>query len=208
MSNIDEQSHAIWRTSTPTLFPRRSAGDVHLNFLRAAFVGLIALVASAAAQGQGGPLLIDRIKRELQSLSSLERVFVVKMAENQIGAQGRMMFADPVNRNDAFVWAVKVLSFCYAGLAVVTEGDLPEVSKQYRARSEVYSDYVRGKIDGKELQKRERANEDAKAKVLEPYFTQALAAGLEQSPSFGLLAEQGRRLGDVLASHGKLAYTR
>jgi len=207
MSNVDKRSHAIWRVPTPTLYPRRDAVEVRL-ILRAAFVGLIALLVVTAAQGQSRPLLIDRIKQELQPLSRLERVVVVKMAENQIGAQGRMMLADPVNRKDAFVWAVKVLSFCYAGLALVTEDDLPEVSKQYRARSEIYSDYVRGKIDGPELQKRERTNEDAKAKVLEPYFAQALAAALERSHSFGLLAEQGRRLGDNLASHGKVASTR
>lgn len=98
----------------------------------------------------------------LEGLKPFERLYVVRVAENHMMADARKILADPANKADGYIWAMKVMALEFALLGSVAKLDHPEVASAYEERAEIYSRYVRGEVEGPGVQAQERGNETRK----------------------------------------------
>lgn len=140
----------------------------------------------------------------LTGLKPLERLYVVRVAENHMMADVRKLLADAANKADGYVWAIKVMALEFALLAMMAKVDHPEVAAAYDERAELYAKYVRGEIDGPQLQTQERVNEQRKnavyRRLLDGYSTR------EATPSRQRLAQLeavAKELGDMVIGNAK-----
>jgi hypothetical protein len=153
--------------------------------------------------------LLDQLNQELAPLSRLERLYVLKLAENKITEQLRAIATDPVTKTDGPIWLMKVASFSYGTLTLLLEHPFPDISAVYRDRTELYSDVVRGKLQASEVEARERENETVKQRVLDQQLS-ALQK-VERPPTESrtkTLIDLGNRLGLMIATYGKIGATK
>jgi hypothetical protein len=153
--------------------------------------------------------LLDQLNQELAPLSRLERLYVLKLAENKITEQLRAIATDPVTKTDGPIWLMKVASFSYGTLTLLLEHPFPDISAVYRDRTELYSDVVRGKLQASEVEARERENETVKQRVLDQQLS-ALQK-VERPPTESrtkTLIDLGNRLGLMIATMAKSGATK
>ncbi|MER8482333.1 hypothetical protein [Mesorhizobium sp. M1322] len=120
------------------------------------FFSLAVFVLSTAAWAQPTP------DEKLAAFDPFETLYILRVAENGVMADVRLILADPENEKDGYLWAMKVLAFDFALLSKLAAPHHTEVSKIYEERSEIYARYVRGESDDVKLKAEEKANEDRK----------------------------------------------
>jgi hypothetical protein len=158
------------------------------------------LIVQAHAQVK----LLDHLQSEIVPLDRMEKLFVLKEAENKITDQVRDIFQDPHSRTpQGRLWAMKILAYCYGTLALVWEPHFPALADIYRERTELYSDVVRGKLTLAAVAPLEQANEEKKA-ALAAREIKALPNKPNPSPTrMKYLTELGPKLGLTIAAHAK-----
>src|SRR5262245_17312206 len=114
---------------------------------------VVTLLTMACATGQ--KLFLDEIDGHLQPLSPLEKLYVLKLAENRITKWFTDASKDPENQKNP-VWVFKVISLSYAALGHTYGRHFPELLDVYRERSELFADIVRGKLRLRELEPLEK----------------------------------------------------
>ncbi len=165
------------------------------------------LPASAHAQNS----LLDQLNKELAPLSRLETLLVLKFAENKVSDQLQAIATDPAPKNPDekskhLLFFFKTAASSYGSLALLTEKRFPDVATTYRARTDLYSDFVRGKLKWPEFEAKEKANETAKQQALEQQLTSlqktepAITGSKSQS-----LPTLGDRIGSMIVNHGMSA---
>lgn len=168
------------------------------------FAFLFSIAIPAFAQES----LLDHLNRELAPLTGLEKLFVIKLAENKITEQLQAIATDPAIKTEGPVWMMKVASFSYGTLSLLLEKQFPDVSFVYRERTEMYADVVRGKISIAELRRLEPDNEVLKRRALEREL--ATLRKIEADPNarrLQVLTELGPRLGLIIAAHAIIRST-
>ena len=159
-----------------------------------------ALSFGAAAQ----ETLLGSLNTELQFTNRLERLLVVKLAENKISERLKAIFDDPVTKREGPLWGLKVASYSYGMLTLLIEEQYPEVAHVYRERAEMFSDVIRGKLPLEAIVALERANETKKMAVFEKEFMNLKTTSARGKSLF----ELGARLGDKISAHAKILSSR
>jgi hypothetical protein len=160
----------------------------------------------ACAAGQ--ELLLDRIDGQLQPLPPLEKLYVLKFAENRITKWVGDAAKDPENQKNP-VWVLKVISFSYAALGHIYARHFSELTDVFRERSELYADFVRGKLRLKELEPLEKENEKRKADELSRAFSKLSTKEREPTEARAqFLLKAGDELGLMIATHGAISTTK
>jgi hypothetical protein len=161
------------------------------------------LILPAHAQGS----FLNHLHSELAPLDRLEKLFVIKLAENKITEQMRDIATDAKSRKDGTVWGMKVASFCYGTLTLLLESHFPAVAEVYRARTELYSDVVRGTRTLSDVEPLERENETQKTTLLDREFKSLQAS--HPKPSLArtkYLKELGPQLGQTISYYAIRAW--
>jgi hypothetical protein len=153
--------------------------------------------------------MLGSLERELSALSNIEKLFVVKVSENEITDQLRVIVTDPAIKTDGPGWAMKIGSFCYGTLTLISEKSFPGVASAYRERTELYADVVRGKIKITDIAPLERQIEIRKVDAFdrELKLLQTREASLPDA-RIKSLSELGTRLGQKISAHAKMAYSK
>jgi hypothetical protein len=105
---------------------------------------------------------VDVAAGVLDGFRPVERLYVVRVAENNMTADIGKLFEEPANKADGYLWVLKVMAMDYALLGSVAEIDHPAVAEAYQERAEIYARYVRGELSESKLKVQEKANEARK----------------------------------------------
>ena len=167
---------------------------------------LMSLLSPAAAQDS----LLDRLNKELAPLSRLETLYVLKFAENKITDQLKAIATsplakDPQRKSEQLDFFLRTGAFSYGTLTLLLEKRSSNVAATYRARAEIFSDVIRGKLTLGQMEAREQENEAVKQRALDGQLA-ALEKGepaLDAKKAKSAL-EMGDRLGTMIAAHGKV----
>lgn len=88
----------------------------------------------------------------LSTLSSSEKIYLLRLTENAVIEKQKAMFSDPENKKDTFLWARKISSIEYAALSDISKSlYLDEPGEYYLELSKIFSKHVTGEIDTKKL---------------------------------------------------------
>jgi hypothetical protein len=172
--------------------------------MRAVLGTVVALLLSVSALAE---TLLENIEARLKPLSPLERLYVLKVTENEIANHMQELAAKPANTNN-FTWVMKVTTFSYGALTLTYEREFPDLGAIYNDRTELYADLIRGKLKPRELEQLERKNELNKAAALNRHF-QALKE-TEKEPNETKAHEliaMGGELALMIVAHAKVSST-
>ncbi|MFC3725923.1 hypothetical protein [Neoaquamicrobium sediminum] len=107
------------------------------------FLGIVLVLASTQVRAQS----FEDHAATLQRLPDIERLYVLKSAENAINAKFKLMFEDPINAEDSYLWAKKVIAGCYVMLwRLATESGSAALAESYRHVADVWSMNIRGEL--------------------------------------------------------------
>ncbi len=149
--------------------------------------------------------LLDHLQSEIASLDSGERLLVLKLAENKITEQIGSIIQDAhFNTPKGRLWAMKVVAYCYGTLTLVWEPHFPALAEIYRARTELYSDVVRGKLSLAALAPLEQENETKKTALADRAIKALPDKPNVSAARMKYLNELGPKLGLTIASHAKI----
>lgn len=128
-------------------------------------VALFALLFCGAALSAE---FLQKGAEDLKTAPEIERLFVIKTAENLLHENARKMFNDPENETDGFLWARKVLAVTSLGLnSFANELSAPELAKFYKEKADLFSKNIRGELPMDDFGKAETELEARKQVYLE-----------------------------------------
>jgi hypothetical protein len=147
--------------------------------------------------------LLDHLQSEIAPLDRMEKLLVLAQAENKITEQLLAIIQDPHSRTpQGRLWAMKVAAYCYGTLTLAWESHFPALADIYRARAQLYSDVVRGKLTVAAMRPLEQENE-AKKVALADREIKSLPDKRSSPDRMKYLNKLGPKLGLIIASHSK-----
>lgn len=156
------------------------------------------LVLSGAVHAE---FLPDQAK-DLKFAPEIERLFVIKTAENALTEKERTMLNDPENSKDGYLWARKVIGLHYAGLYhLADELTAPKLGAFYKEKADLFSRNVRGEVSSNQLEPLETALEGRKQSYLSDALTNAKPS---QRPDFDMLRSVAKTAADKIHGYSVL----
>lgn len=128
----------------------------------------------------------------------VQRLYVLKSIENHLAPKAKAMLEDPLNQEDAYRWAMRVIVLHHSALAAISEqSGEPQMAAFYRQRSALFDRMRRGEVRGPAIEAAEREINSRQTAYLEKFIDDAPPAS---EPSLDALLRQARYLGDKV--HG------
>ena len=168
-----------------------------MSLMTAAVAGLLLLICSAQAQ------FLPDDAQNLKTAPEVERLFVVKTAENLLTEKAQRMLNDPENAKDGFMWARKVMARHYAGLETLA-GELStgELARFYAEKAGLFVKSVRGEISDSQFEQMEIELERRKSAYFETIIATAKPT---RNPDFDTLNRIAKTAASKVHSYSALS---
>jgi hypothetical protein len=160
------------------------------------------LFASLPARAQA---IVEEFAPQIRSLQPLEAAYVLKSAENELGRHNQIMFADPENAKDGYLWALKVIAGQYAVLTLISEAAANGIAPYYRERTEIVMRLIRGETTAEVFTRQEAENEAAKGAYLDGMLTGAQSSESADALEIAALNDLALRLASQVRGVAVLA---
>lgn len=139
---------------------------------------------------------------QVKVYSEVERIFILKTAENALTAKEKLMFDDAENANDGFLWTRKVIVGHYAMLRdFANRAGAEGLAPYYGEKSDALAGNIRGRISFAEFSEQEKQIEVRKQQYLEGVLA-TVPKGMKVD--FKVLNELGSRLADQIHAFSML----
>lgn len=151
--------------------------------------------------------IVARVIPELRDLSPSETLRGIKHAETAVAgdleATARdyksLKAPDEKEKEEHVTTFFKHAAFCYRALALLFERkDFSNLAAIYRVHAEIYDDFLQGKINPTQFEKREKENEAAKLRALTLELAALEKNGPPKEGTVSSLEKLGNALGQVI----------
>lgn len=131
---------------------------------------VVVLMAASSLGASAGPSL-DQHAAQIYALPHLERLFVLKTAENKLTERFKRIVSDPANKSDGHLWARKVFAASYLRMAnFASSANELHLSDFYKQRSRLWEKHIRDEISTQEMESKERTIDRSQREYLEREF--------------------------------------
>ncbi|RWM86477.1 MAG: hypothetical protein EOR84_30660 [Mesorhizobium sp.] len=135
---------------------------------------------------------------QIKNYSEIERAFILKVAENVLTSKAKMMFSDPENAKDGYLWARKVIVAHYSLLEdMAIKSNTKALAVFYEDKKTLLERHIRGQLSTDDFGRQEKLVETRKQLYLENLLSSATQPTASDVKTLNALA---LRLGDQI--HG------
>lgn len=164
---------------------------------------LVAVAALLIICGATRAEFLPEQDQDLKAAPEIERLFVIKTAENLLSEKDKLMFDDPENAKDGYVWTRTVIRNHYACLdTLANELTAPELADFYFEKSRLVTKNIRGEISASQFQPMELELEGRKQSYLDGILN---AAKPQRQPDFERLNAVAKSAADKIHAYSMLA---